>query len=168
MADYVRAVDVDAFIRIQRIAGLPEEFNIAGIMTGMKLELEDGRIFIMANIPAEIVDAVKAIKEGGGPLSHDQRQSIFMLMINHEALRETLVRGLKKVVIDELDERTGLYTAKAVFSEDGVTLQLKMIPSHAVFLALLADAPIYVRSELVDDYGGELADIDEDDDLIDL
>ena len=167
MADYVRAVDVDAFIRIQRIAGLPEEFNLAGIVTGMRLMLEDGRVFIMANIPAEIVDAVKALKEGG-QLGHDQRQSIFMLMINHEALRETLTRGLKEVIIDELDERTGLYTAKAVFSEDGVTLQLKMIPSHAVFLALLAGAPIYVRSELVDDYGGEMADIDEDDDIIDL
>ncbi len=167
MADYVRAVDVDAFIRIQRIAGLPEELNLAGIVTGMRLMLEDGRVFVMANIPAEIVDAVKTLKEGG-QLGHDQRQSIFMLMINHEALRETLTRGLKEVIIDELDERTGLYTAKAVFSEDGVTLQLKMIPSHAVFLALLADAPIYVRSELVDDYGGEMADIDEDDDIIDL
>ncbi|MEB3787724.1 MAG: DUF151 domain-containing protein [Desulfurococcales archaeon] len=167
MADYVRAIDVDAFIRIQRIAGLPEEFNLAGIVTGMRLMLEDGRVFIMANIPAEIVDAVRTLKEGG-QLGHDQRQSIFMLMINHEALRETLTRGLKEVIIDELDERTGLYTAKAVFSEDGVTLQLKMIPSHAVFLALLAGAPIYVRSELVDDYGGEMADIDEDDDIIDL
>ncbi len=167
MADYVRAVDVDAFIRIQRIAGLPEELNLAGIVTGMRLMLEDGRVFVMANIPAEIVDAVKTLKEGG-QLGHDQRQSIFMLMINHEALRETLTRGLKEVIIDEIDERTGLYTAKAVFSEDGVTLQLKMIPSHAIFLALLADAPIYVRSELVDEYGGDIADVDEDDDIIDL
>ena len=167
MADYVRAVDVDAFIRIQRIAGLPEELNLAGIVTGMRLMLEDGRVFVMANIPAEIVDAVKTLKEGG-QLGHDQRQSIFMLMINHEALRETLTRGLKEVIIDEIDERTGLYTAKAVFSEDGVTLQLKMIPSHAIFLALLADAPIYVRSELVDEYGGDMADVDEDDDIIDL
>lgn len=127
----------------------PQTGYPAYVIIGLRLDLEDGHTFTMVNIPYDVAEAIKMITEEGQP--PPQRQSLFALLINNEYFREMIESSLKEVVIDELDENTGLYTASAVFHQDGVTLKVKMIPSHAVYLALLAGKPIYVREDFVDE-----------------
>jgi bifunctional DNase/RNase len=137
-----RARDVSVFL------GVAGEGAARYIVVGMQLHLEDGRTFTMINIPVEVALAVKAIRgEGEYPV----RKSLFDLLANYEPFKEELARTLRKVVIDELDPNTGLYTATVEFEDEGLVSRVKMIPSHAVFLALLVDAPIYVREDFIDE-----------------
>jgi len=138
----VRARDVMVFLGITREGGYP-----AIQFIGMRLLLDDGRTFTMVNIPLEVALAVRALKgEGEFP----ERKSLFDLLANFESFKDEIARTLRRVVINELDPRTGLYTATAEFEEDGLVSKVKMIPSHAVFLAMLVGAPIYVSEDLVD------------------
>ncbi|MEM3163602.1 MAG: hypothetical protein QXN38_04305, partial [Desulfurococcaceae archaeon] len=57
---------------------------------------------------------------------------------------------LSKVIIDSLDVETYTYAAIAEFVEGGIIVKRKMIPSHAILMALVAGKPVYVRRELVD------------------
>lgn len=115
---------------------------------GMSIELEDNRIFTMVNIPPDVAEAIAIfLGERGYP---SWRQSLFTLLLQNESLREALSEGIEKVIIDELDERSGVYSATVVFKGDGVSMSIKMIPSHAVYLALLAGKSIYVHEELLE------------------
>lgn len=113
----------------------------------MNIELEDDRIFTMVNIPPDVAEAISIfLGERGYP---SWRQSLFTLLLQNESLRDALSKGLDRVVIDELDERSGVYSATVVFKGDGVSMSVKMIPSHAVYLALLAGKSIYVHEKLL-------------------
>ena len=137
-----RAKDVSVFL------GVAGEGAARYVVVGMQLQLEDGRTFTMINIPVEVALAVRALR---GESEYPARKSLFDLLANYEPFKEELARTLRKVVIDELDPNTGLYTATVEFEDEGLVSRVKMIPSHAVFLALLVDAPIYVREEFVDE-----------------
>jgi Uncharacterized conserved protein len=58
---------------------------------------------------------------------------------------------LERVVIDELSQETGLFSASVELKFDGVLIQKKMIPSHAIYLALVSERPVFVKRELVDE-----------------
>ncbi len=113
----------------------------------IELRLENGRRFLMSNVPPEIVEAIQVMNN---QLDVPRRQSIYILLMNNQEFRDIVTRSVKEVIIDELDEVRGLYTASLVLEENGFHLTLKMIPSHAIFLALLAGKPIYVREDLVE------------------
>ena len=138
-----RAKDVTVFL------GIAGEGSSRYVVVGMQLLLDDGRTFTMVNIPVEVALAVRALKGEG---EYPERKSLFDLLANYESFKEEIARTLRKVVIDELDPQTGLYTATAEFEDEGMVSRVKMIPSHAVFLAMLVGAPIYVREDFVDDF----------------
>ncbi|MEM0340614.1 MAG: DUF151 domain-containing protein [Acidilobaceae archaeon] len=115
---------------------------------GLDLILEDKRVFSMVNIPSDVAEAIRVMK---GEAQAPRRQSFFVLALFHESLKEALSQHIEDVVIDELDRATGLYSASVRFTENGAVLTIKMIPSHAVFLALLSNKPIYVLEKLVED-----------------
>ncbi len=137
----LKSNDVSVFI------GLAREGATSYIITGIELILEDGRTLTLVNIPVDVANAIKALK---GDMEFPRRKSIFDLLANYEAFKDELSRTLRRVVIDELDMSTGLYTATVEFEDEGMVSEVKMIPSHAIFLALLTGAPIYVSKELVD------------------
>jgi bifunctional DNase/RNase len=139
--ELIRSNDVSVFV------GLAQQGSTSYIVTGIELLLEDGRTLTLVNIPVDVANAIKALK---GDIEFPRRKSIFDLLANYEAFKEELSRTLKRVIIDELDMTTGLYTATVEFEDEGMTSRVKMIPSHAIFLALLTGAPIYVSKELVD------------------
>ncbi|MEB3760421.1 MAG: DUF151 domain-containing protein [Desulfurococcales archaeon] len=139
----IRVVAVYPFTRILK----DESLGFGAYIVGLRLILEDDRPFILVNVPYEVAEAIRMINEGDAP---PRRQSLFDLLANHEGFRELFSGTLKRVVIDELDSSTGLYTATVEFESDGLTLRLKMIPSHAIFLSLVSEAPIYVAESLVD------------------
>jgi bifunctional DNase/RNase len=137
----LKAVSVDAYIRAFRDPHTGFYYEVPVL----ELRLENGRRFLMSNVPPEIVEAIQVLNNRKDV---PRRQSIYILLMNNESFKDVVVRNIKEVIIDELDMRTGLYTASLVLEEDGFHLTLKMIPSHAVFLALLAGKPIYVREDL--------------------
>jgi bifunctional DNase/RNase len=120
--------------------------GIGAVLFGLRLYLEDNKKLTLVNIPPEIAATIARINSGEAP---PERQSIFDILANNEKFRDVFYDLLEKVIIDELNTNTGLYNAKAVFTSEGVTLSVKMIPSHAIFLALVLDKPIYVTEELV-------------------
>ena len=123
--------------------------SIYGIMAypiGLRLHLENGRRFEMYHVPIDVIEALELMKSGDPP---PRRQSMFTFLTYNETFRDVIGQYLDKVVIDEFDENTGLYTATVHFQSDGIHLTIKMIPSHAIFLAKLAERPIYVSDKLV-------------------
>ena len=138
----LKAVKVEAYAKRYADPRIGAYYEVPVI----ELKLENGKRFLMSNVPPEIVEAIQVMNN---QLDLPRRQSIYILLMNNEEFRDILVRSVKEVVIDELDETTGLYTASLILEEDGFHLTLKMIPSHAIFLALLAGKPIYVREDLV-------------------
>ena len=152
----VRAVRVMPFARIVEY----EEMQFSTYIIGLKLKLEDGRSFVLVNIPYEVAEAIRVYNNGVEP---PRRQSIFSLLLNHEEFKDVIGRGLKRIIIDELDYETGLYTATVEFEDEGITLRVKMIPSHAIYLALISGKPIYVSERLVEEGSSDLDDLDVDD-----
>ncbi len=139
----IRVVDVYVSQRLLRDVNR----GFSWYVVELNLALEDGRVFTMINIPSDVAEALAVHR---GLLSPPRRQSIYTFLLNNESFKEVLTRGLKRVIIDELDPATGLYTASVDFEDEGVNITIKMIPSHAVYLALLAGRSIYVRKELVE------------------
>jgi len=136
---------VDVYVSQRLVRDIYRGFS--WYMVELNLALEDGRVFTMVNIPSDVAEAIAIHKGSATP---PRRQSLFTFLLSNENFKDVLARGLKRVVIDELDPTTGLYTASVDFEDEGVSLTIKMIPSHAVYLALLAGRSIYVKKELVD------------------
>jgi len=132
--------DVNAMIVPSPVLGAP--------MPVLVLELEDGREFTLYHVPYEIVRALNNLRSGSDSLGG--RESIFDVFASMKDLVEELGKSLESVVVDELDYNTGLYTAKAYFRLGGLQMMRRMIPSHAIFLAVLFGRPIYVSRRLVD------------------
>lgn len=148
----------DECIKVEEI----EAFVLPGTPSApvILLRLENEKEFYLYYVPYEVVEALNML--GGVDISIRRvvgrdRESIFDVLAMHEGLRDALVQNLEYVVIDELDEETGLFTAKAIFSDRrNVYLVRRMIPSHAVFLAVIARKPIYVKDELVEKQSSSL------------
>jgi len=117
----------------------------------LELRLEDGRIFKLYSIPLEIASAVNKLREGNSYPPYINRESVFDALVDLRDLIKDLLDKLTRVVINEMDPDTGLYTAVIEFNLGGIILRKKMIPSHATYLALLAEKPIYVSKRLVDE-----------------
>jgi len=121
--------------------------GLSGYLIELNLALEDGRVFTMVNIPSDVAEAIKVFN---GTATAPRRQSLFTFLLSNEVFKEAISRGLKHVMIDELDPVTGLYTASVKFEEGGVNITIKMIPSHAVYLAIVSGKAIYVKKTFVD------------------
>lgn len=135
--ELLRVIDIEAYVNYT------DRFNP---YTVLQCSLEDGRFFNLYLIPLEIVLAVNKIKGYG---FENNRETLFEVLTMFDEV-EALRKKVEKVVVDEIDESTHLYTAKIYIRGDGFTVAKRMIPSHAIFLAYLIGAPIYVSKELVD------------------
>ncbi|MCD6301631.1 MAG: bifunctional nuclease family protein [Staphylothermus sp.] len=136
---------MDKLLRVEEVVAeiIPGEF----IYTRIRFRLEDGRYFYLYNIPFDIAIALKKIN---GEEIEDDRERLIDILVSMPEILEILGRHLKRVVISDVDYKTGAYSAIAEFTDGNMYVRRKMVPSHAVFLAKLVDKPIYVRSELVD------------------
>ncbi|MCE4625272.1 MAG: DUF151 domain-containing protein [Desulfurococcales archaeon] len=135
--------------------------GIGALLFGLRLQLEGGKHLTLVNIPPEIAVTIDRLNRGEAP---PERQSLYDILANNEKFREVFYDILDKVIVDEINISSGLYSAKAVFRSEGLTLQVKMIPSHAIFLALVLDKPIYVAENLVKLEEEEFEDDFDDDD----
>ena len=170
MADVIRGRGT--LYRVLRVTPFQEyihhkELGLGAVIIGLRLDLEGGRKLTLVNVPPEIAIAIERINHGDPP---PDRQSLFDVLAYNEKFREVFGDILEKVVIDELNLSSGLYNAKAVFRSEGVSLQVTMIPSHAIFMALALDKPIFVAKELVDFEERSMenteGDLDDDEDIL--
>ncbi len=149
----IKVIDVDAEVRevVQGSYRLP--------LTLIRCRLEDSREFVLYHVPLEIVRAINKMK---GLLEEDPssaRHSLFDILPYFEKAVEQFRKVIEKVVIDELDPKTKLfYTAKLYLDLDKVKMKIPMIPSHAIYLALITEKPIYVSEELVRKSEGDFED----------
>ena len=139
--DLVKVESVEAFF-----------YPIHGIPT-MVLHLEDGREFKMFYIPPEIVLALNRLqgrKDYDEFLGGDKRENIYDVIAFSSEVKEQLNKIINRVIINEVNEN-GIYIATLELKFDGVIIEKQLIPSHAVFLALVSNRPIYVKKNLVDE-----------------
>ncbi len=134
--------------------------GIGALLIGLRLHLEDNKRLTLVNIPPEIAATINRLNMGDVP---PERQSLYDVLANNEKFRDVFEKILEKVIIDEINMENGLYSAHAIFKSEGITLKVKMIPSHAIYLALVLDKPIYVSEALVklEEEDEELDDFDE-------
>ncbi len=137
-----RVLHVEPFQEIFR----DKETGFGAVVFGLRLLLEEGKSLTLVNIPPEIAATIDRLNRGEAP---PERQSLYDVLANNERFRIVFGEVLDKVVIDELNMDTGLYNARAILRSEGLTLRVTMIPSHAIYLALVLDRPIYVTEELV-------------------
>ncbi len=151
--ELIRVIDVYGEIQYQRL-----------FITRIICILEDGRTFFLERVPFDIVLALKRIH--GEEIPDDRERLVDILLSMPHVLNE-IGKNLKRIIINELDEKTGVYSALAEFSDGEVTIRRKMVPSHAIFLAVLTNKPIYVRKKLVDEqeeliHSIDFSDLDEE------
>lgn len=128
----------------------------------MVLYLEDSREFKMFYIPPEIVILVNKLQgknEYEGITGNDNRESLYDILYDiisfSTDIKENLKKIVNRVIIDDIIKESGVYVATVEFKFDGVIIEKKLIPSHAVLLALLCDKPIFVKKQLVEEQEAE-------------
>lgn len=136
--EYVKVNKVDAFI-----------YPLDGIPV-LVCYLDDGREFNLFYVPVEIVIAINKLKKQmeEDTILNDKRENIFDILAFIPEVTEELSKHINKVTIDDI--YGSVYIATIELKFDGVIIQKRMIPSHAIYLALISNKPIYVRKTLVD------------------
>ncbi|MEZ0394669.1 MAG: bifunctional nuclease domain-containing protein [Desulfurococcaceae archaeon] len=132
-------------LRVEEVAGefVFDRFIVARIVC----KLEDGRLFFLDRVPEDVVLFLLKLR---GEQIGDDRERLGDVLMSMPEVVEALGRHLKRVVINEFNEERGFYAAEAEFEDGGITVARKMVPSHAIMLALIANRPIYVDEELVE------------------
>jgi bifunctional DNase/RNase len=140
--DLARVTNVDAFF-------IPI-YNSPAIVC----YLDDNRQFMLSNVPVEIVLAIRKLNNKDGII--EERENVFDILNFIPEVKDNLEKHIEKVIIDQLNEKIGVYSASIELKfGDSIVIEKRMIPSHAVFLALLTKKPIYVRRNLVDEQENE-------------
>ncbi|WP_371810365.1 bifunctional nuclease family protein [Acidianus sp. RZ1] len=139
--EYVKVDRVDAFI--YPIDGLPV----------MVCYLEDGREFNLFYVPVEIVMAINKLKKQVSSeeenIFTNNRETIYDILSFIPEVADEISRHINKVTIDDISG--SIYIATIELKFDGVIIQKRMIPSHAIFLATISNKPVFVKRDLVDD-----------------
>lgn len=179
--ELLRVYDVDASISFTQTIVDGVVYPIPS-KTLISCRLEDGRVFRLYSVPIDIVLVVKKLKGSDLELEYmlkDDRETIFDVIVSIPKAIEEVGKHLKRVVIDSINPETYTYAATAEFGQENTVIRRKMIPSHAILLALLTHKPIYVRKilvdqqqefeedELEDDYSQSYTSSDYDDEVYD-
>lgn len=152
---------MDEYIKVEDV--IPELQFGRLFSTRIICRLEDGRYFFLDRVPFDIVISLKKLK---GEEIEDDRERLVDILASMPEVLDLLGRHLRRVIINELDPETEVYSAIVEFTDGKMTLRRKMVPSHAIFLAVLTNKPIYIRKTLVDQQE-ELMKLDLDEDISD-
>lgn len=150
--ELIKVYDVEASIKFIEavIEGIPYPVPQRTLIT---CRLEDGREFKLYSVPIDIVEIIRKIKGYNTYMEeefNDDRETLYDIILTTPNAIDALGKHLKRVIIDSINPETYTYSAIAEFGEDKMIIRRKMIPSHAILLALITNKPIYVRKILVD------------------
>ncbi len=150
--ELLKVYDIDASISFT-------ETVIDGVLypipskTLITCRLEDGRVFKLYSVPIDIVLVIKKMKGIDPDYEYDlndDRETIFDIITSIPGAIEEVGRHLRRVIIDSINPETYTYAATVEFGHENAVIRRKMIPSHAILLALLTHKPVYIRKILVD------------------
>ncbi|AWR99503.1 bifunctional nuclease family protein [Metallosphaera hakonensis] len=139
--EYIGVNKVDAFI--SPMSGVPV----------IVCYLEDGREFNLFYVPPDIVNAINKLmknesNDSGNQSELARRETVYDIISFIPEIIDELQKRVTQVTIDDiLDD---IYLATVELNFGGLIIQKRMIPSHAIYLALLTGKPIRVKKELVD------------------
>jgi len=144
MQELYRVVDVEPYIVAD------DNDNIMGALT---CYLEDGSEFILYNVPYDIVSAIARLKEVNEGIIYeldDFRDTIYGILVMFLPRLKALGESIEKVVIDGFDYEDMVFKASLYITTDGISIRKTMVPSHAIFLALLFNKPVFVTKEIAE------------------
>jgi bifunctional DNase/RNase len=121
-------------------------------MGALNCILENGDVITLYNVPLEIVRAIaKLLKEDELESSaDDSRDTIYEVLIMVQPKLKDFRSSIREIVIDDFNKNFGTYSASIYMNVDGISLKRSLIPSHAIFLALLFDKPVYVTRRIAE------------------
>ncbi|RLG82460.1 MAG: hypothetical protein DRO09_00230 [Thermoprotei archaeon] len=135
-----RVVDVEPMITED------DDFE-TGILT---CYLENGDSLVLYNIPPEIARAIGKLRSDDLILDvSNDRDTIYDLLIMLAPRLGEIRNSLNSVVIDYFNFKTMTYRASVYLEIDDIKVKKGMIPSHAIFLALLFNKPVYITDEVL-------------------
>ncbi len=154
----VRVTDVEPFVTEA------DDF-MSGALT---CYLEHGGSVVLYYVPLEVARAIARLKamEEVIEAAQDFRDSIYELLIMMAPKLRDLGESIEMVVIDGYNEKSATYSASLYLNADGIKVKYTLIPSHAIFLAMLFNKPIYVTEEIVR-ISQELESMSEEDEFYD-
>ena len=117
----------------------------------MHLSLEDGREFEMAGVEPYVLLALNKLRGENDydELLRDRRASLFDLLLSLDDFKKLLKEHIESVTIADINKEFGTYIAYIRLRFNDVIIEKPMIPSHAIYLAILAEKPIYVNEKLL-------------------
>lgn len=123
-------------------------------LAALSCYLENNEVFTLYNVPREVALTIEklnnSMREGEFIEPSEDRETIFDVLLLLTPKLKELRRTVIKTVINSYDVDRGVYSASLHMRVDGVTIQKNMIPSHAIFLSLLLNRPIYVTKEVLE------------------
>ncbi len=125
-----------------------EGYSLGGSIT---CYLDNGEEFHLYNVPTEIVIAMAKMKDSMSELYEPEnfRDTVFGVLIMFIEKLRPLKDSITRVVIDGFNPEDLVYKASLYINVDGMSIRKSMIPSHAIFLALLFNKPIYVSEDIL-------------------
>ncbi len=120
-------------------------------MGALNCILENGDVLTLYNVPLDITKAIAKLSryedaEIGG---EDPRDTVYEILIMVQPKLSEFKDFIDVVVIDSFNQALGTYSASIYMSVEGISIRRTMIPSHAIFLALLFGKPVFVTEEVV-------------------
>jgi bifunctional DNase/RNase len=141
----------DDYIKVERVEAFFYPINSIPVIV---CYLEDGRQFYLFQVPPEIVISINRLQgiKGYEELSEAmKRDSIYEILENLSEIKEIISKRIEKVIVNDMIKEYGVYVAVVELKFNGIVIERRMIPSHAIYLALLGDRPIYIKKTLVDE-----------------
>jgi len=147
-----RTENNDEYVKVEKVDAFFYPTNSVPVIV---CYLEDGRQFVLFHVPAEIVISIRGLLDDKSFYERFQefhrRDTVYEILGSISEIKEILSKRIERVVIDDIIREYGVYVATIELKFDGIIIERKMIPSHAIYLAILSGKPIFVKKELVDE-----------------
>ncbi|MCD6491129.1 MAG: hypothetical protein ACP6IQ_05840 [Candidatus Njordarchaeia archaeon] len=120
----------------------------------LEMRLEDGKLFRMGGIPPTIAIEIWEVLESRKNTALDLERRDPRLTLSQAIIE---MAEVKRAKITDILPKFNVYVAEIDLIPEGFgkPITLRMIPSHAILIALRAGASIFVSKDLVENNGSE-------------
>ncbi len=130
--------------RVESIDAFLNELTLSGVLI---CKTKRGKL-TLGNVPFETLKAIISIKN-----KKDQRErgTILDFLAYFPSELKQLSKNVKSIMINEYQSDERVYNATIEIKKGNKTMQMKMIPSQAIYLALLLKKPVYIDRALLNE-----------------
>ncbi|MEM0174304.1 MAG: bifunctional nuclease family protein [Sulfolobaceae archaeon] len=155
----MKGFENDEYIKVEKVEAFFYPINSVPVIV---CYLEDGRQFYLFHVPPEIVISINRILGVRGyeeMQEGNKRDSIYEILETISEIKEIINKRIEKVIVNDIIREYGVYVATVELKFDGIIIERRMIPSHAIYLAILGERPIFIKKELVDEQERESREV---------